>query len=108
MLCRSCNLLSACFPLPDGESLSPNCTIGIGGHQVSAGMEVTMNKCVGGKEILSLFWRFESLHLPFSTPCRPMRVFRAVVQIPTLTMSNLGKGIVTVTGAGSRVGDQQD
>jgi hypothetical protein len=55
MLCRSCNLLSACFPLPDGESLSPNCTIGIGGHQVSAGVEMTMDEGMGEKEVLSLF-----------------------------------------------------
>jgi hypothetical protein len=35
-------------------------------------MEVAMDKRVGGKEVLSLFWRFESLHLAFPTPCRPM------------------------------------
>jgi hypothetical protein len=33
-------------------------------------MEVAMDECVRVKEVLSLLWRFESLHLPFSTPCR--------------------------------------
>jgi hypothetical protein len=55
MLCRSRNLLSTCLLPPDVESLRPNCPIRIGAHQVSDGMEVTMNKCVRGKEILSLF-----------------------------------------------------
>jgi hypothetical protein len=51
-------------------------------------MEVAMNKCVSGTEILSPFRRFESLHLAFSTSCRPMRVLRANVQIAALSMPN--------------------
>jgi hypothetical protein len=72
MLCRSRNLLSTCLLPSDVEGLRPNCPIRIGAHQVPAGMEVTMNKCVSGKEILSLFWRFEPLHLAFSPPRRSM------------------------------------
>jgi hypothetical protein len=33
---------------------------------------VAVDKRVSGKEVLSLFWRFESLHLPLSTPGRTM------------------------------------
>jgi hypothetical protein len=35
---------------------------------MSAGTEVAMDECVTGKEIVSLLWRFESLHLALSTP----------------------------------------
>ena len=54
-------------------------------------MEVAMDECVSGKEVLSLPGRFESSHLAFSTSCRPMRVFRAIVQISTLSVFNLRK-----------------
>ena len=50
-----------------------------------------MNKCVSGKETLDLFWRFEPLHLAFSTSVWPMRVFRAVIQIATLSVFNFWK-----------------
>jgi hypothetical protein len=58
--------------MPDREGLSPNRTIRDGGHQVSTGMEVAKDECMSGKEVLSLVRRFESLHLPLSTPGRPM------------------------------------
>src|SRR5882757_6403418 len=89
MLYRSWNLLSACLPLPDVEGLSPNCAIRICGQQVAAWMEVAMDECVSGEKVLGLPRRFESLHLAFSTSCRPMGVFRAIVQISTLSVFNL-------------------
>jgi len=46
-------------------------------------MEVALDERVSGEEILSLFGRFEPLHLPFSTSCRPMRVFRPYVAAAT-------------------------
>jgi hypothetical protein len=46
--------------------------MGIGSQQVSAGMEVAMDKCVSGKKVLGLLGRFESLHLALSTPCWTM------------------------------------
>ena len=49
-------------------------------------MEVAMDECMGGEKGLSLLWRLEPLHLPFSAPCRSMRVLRAVVQISALSM----------------------
>ena len=33
---------------------------------------MAMNECVSAKEVLSLFWRFESLHLSFSATRGPM------------------------------------
>jgi hypothetical protein len=57
---------------PDVESLGPDCAIGVSGQQVSAWMEVATDKRMRGKEVLSVFQRFESLHLALSTPCRPV------------------------------------
>ena len=54
MLCRSGNHLSACLLMPEVEGLGSNRTIRACGHQVSAGMEVTMDECVSGKELLGL------------------------------------------------------
>jgi hypothetical protein len=54
MLCRSRNALSACLLMPDVEGLTTNCAIRLCGQQVSARMEMTMNECVSGKEVLSL------------------------------------------------------
>jgi hypothetical protein len=39
---------------------------------VSAALEVTVDKCVSGEELLDLLGRFESLHLPLSSSRRPM------------------------------------
>ena len=44
----------------------------LGRHEVSAWMEVTMDKCMSGEEMLRLVGRFEALHLPLSSACRPM------------------------------------
>src|SRR5665213_2412817 len=49
-LYQSCRLQSARLPLPDAESLSQNCAIGIGGQQVLAGIEVAMDECVSGRK----------------------------------------------------------
>ena len=72
-------MLTAGLLLPDIESLGSNCAIVCGGDLVPAWMKVTMDKCVSGREFLSLFRRFKSLHLAFPTSCRAVRVFRAVV-----------------------------
>jgi hypothetical protein len=64
--------MSACLLPPDVESLGPNFAIGTGFQKVSAGMEVAMDECVSGKEVLNLLRRFESLHLAFSSSCRPV------------------------------------
>ena len=50
-----------------------------------------MNERVSGKKFLCLPGRFKSLHLPFAPSGRSMRVFRAIVQVPALSMFNLGK-----------------
>jgi hypothetical protein len=62
-------------------------------------MEVTVDEDASRKEILRLPGGFETLHLAFPTPCRPMRVFRATIEIPALPMLNPWKGIVTLTFA---------
>jgi hypothetical protein len=61
-------------------------------------MEVALDERVSGEEILSLFGRFEPLHLPFSTSCRPMRVFGAVVQISALSMFDAGANLMLCRG----------
>jgi hypothetical protein len=57
-------------------------------------MEVAIDERVSGEEILSLFRRFEPLHLPFSTSCRPMRGFGAVVQKSALSMFDVGEDLM--------------
>jgi hypothetical protein len=42
------------------------------GQQMTTWVEVAMDESVSGKEVLSLLWRFESLHLAFSASCRSM------------------------------------
>ena len=58
--------------MPDFEGVRPDGAIGVGRKSVPAGMEVTVDECVGGEEVLGLSGRFEPLHLPFSSPCRSM------------------------------------
>src|SRR3712207_4505954 len=50
-----------------------------GGDVVAAEMEEVADLVVGGEETLRLAGRLEALHLPFSSPCRLVRVFRPVV-----------------------------
>ena len=68
---HSC-VLKARLVMPDFESVRPDGAIGVGCKLVSAGMEVTVDECVGGEEVLCLSGRFEPLHLPLSSPCRSM------------------------------------
>jgi hypothetical protein len=72
MLCRSCNLLSACFLLPDVESAGSDCATGTSGQQMAARVEVAINECMSGNEVLTPFRRFESLHLTLSPACQPV------------------------------------
>ena len=65
-------LLDARFMMPDFESVRPDRAIVGGRKLVSAGMEVSVDECVGGEEVLGLSGRFEPLHLPLSSPCRSM------------------------------------
>jgi hypothetical protein len=58
--------MNACLLLPDVEGFGPGGAIRVGGQKVAAWVEVTVDKRVRGKEALSLFGRFESLHLAFS------------------------------------------
>ena len=58
--------------MPDFESVRPDGAIGVGCKLVSVGMEVSVDECVGGEEVLCLSGRFEPLHLPLSSPCRSM------------------------------------
>jgi hypothetical protein len=66
-------------------------------------MEMAMDKSVSGEEVLSLLRRFESLHLPLAPLRRSMCVFRAVVQIPTLSMFNLGKQLAVCHAVASQL-----
>jgi hypothetical protein len=48
------NVLGASLQPPDLEGRGAGLPVGVGGHQVTAGMKVTINEAVGGKENLSL------------------------------------------------------
>ena len=54
-------------------------------------MEMTVDECMRGEEVVGLLRRFESLHLALAAACRAMRVFHAIVQISALSMFNLWK-----------------
>ena len=56
-----------------------------------AWMEVAMDERVRVKEVLSLFRRFESLHLPLSSPRRSMRVLGSIIQISALSVLDARK-----------------
>ena len=58
--------------VPDVESLTPDRAVYGGRHLVPARMEVCMDECVSGEEVLCLLGRFEPLHLSLSPSRRPM------------------------------------
>jgi hypothetical protein len=63
----------------------------MGCKSVSAGLEVTVDKCVSGEKVLGLPGRFESLHLPLSPSRRPMRVLGPIIQRSALSVLHAGK-----------------
>jgi hypothetical protein len=69
---RSCRVPGARPLLPGLECPGPDRAKGIRRQSVPAWMEVAIDERVCGEEVLSLLGRFESLHLPFPTSCRPM------------------------------------
>jgi hypothetical protein len=56
-------------------------------------MEVAMNECVSGEEVMGLLGRFEPLHLPLPTPRRSMRVLGAIVEVAALSVLDVGKQV---------------
>jgi hypothetical protein len=95
MLCRSPNVPGAGLLLPDPERLRSNCSIIVGGQLVATRMKVTVDECVSEEKVLGLPRRFESLHMSFPTPCWSMRVLRAVVQVPALSVFYLRKQVAS-------------
>src|SRR5215207_9365698 len=65
---------------PRPERTRPRGAVLAGRDVVAAEMEEIADLVVGGEEALCLAGRLEALHLPFSSPCRLMRVLRPVVQ----------------------------
>jgi hypothetical protein len=58
--------------MPDIKTDRPDRAVCVGGQEMAARMEVTMDEGVSRKEGLRLLQRLEPLHLPFSAPCRAM------------------------------------
>jgi hypothetical protein len=52
-------------------------------------MEVTVDKCVSGEEMLRLVGGLEALHLPLSSACRSMRVLSTIVEVAALSMLDI-------------------
>jgi hypothetical protein len=84
--------------MPDIKPDRPDGAICVGCQEMAAWMEVAMDECMGGEKGLSLLWQLELLHLPFSAPCRSMRVLRAVVQISALSMLDIRKQLTHADG----------
>ena len=51
-----------------------------------AGAKVVRDGAEGSQELLGVCWGREALEHPFSSPCRPVRVFCSVVQAVVLPM----------------------
>jgi hypothetical protein len=58
--------------MPDIKTDRPDRAVCIGGPEMAAWMEVTIDEGVSREEGLRLLQRLEPLHLPFSAPCRAM------------------------------------
>src|SRR6516162_6966472 len=75
---------------PDLESVGPDSFVLGSSDMIAAEMEEVVDLVVSGEEPLRLAGRFELLHLPLSSPCRLVRVFRSVVQPLVLAMLDAG------------------
>ena len=54
-------------------------------------MEVAVDECVSGKEVLRLLAGLEALHLSFSSACGSMRVLSTIVEVATLSVLDIGQ-----------------
>jgi hypothetical protein len=70
--------------MPDIATISPSYAMETGGQQVSAGMQVTMDKSASGKKVLGRLRRLDSLHLAFSMVCWSMWVLSVLAQVTAL------------------------
>ena len=93
MLCMSSSTPLIRLLPPSTERLRADGTVGCGCHEVSAWMEVSVDKCVCGEEILCLLGRLEALHLSFSPPCRSVRVLGMIVEVAALSVLDLGQQV---------------
>ena len=84
--CRLCGCLDATDIVPRLEGTGP---FGAGCRHLVAGQEEeVVDLVVGGQEALNVAGRLEPLHLPFSSPCWLVGVFRPVVQPLVLPVLN--------------------
>jgi hypothetical protein len=60
---------------------------------MAAWMEMDIDEGMSGEEVLSLQGRFRSLHLPFSSSRRTMRVLTPIAQISASSALNVGKQV---------------
>src|SRR5918993_2746426 len=75
---------------PHLECTRPRGAVLAGRDVVAAEVEEIADLVVGGEEALCLPRRFEALHLPLSSPCRLVRVFRPVVETLVSAMLDAG------------------
>src|SRR3712207_3381428 len=75
---------------PHLERTRPRGAVLARGEVVAAEMEEIADLVVGGEEALCLPGRLEPLHLPFSSPCRLVRVFCPVVEALVPAMLDTG------------------
>ncbi len=95
---RTPELLRCCrtgagFQVPGVERFAPDLSEGVGCEQMAAWVEMAIDESMSGDEVLSLRWRFEALHLPFSSSRRTMRVLSPIVQVSALPVLNVGKQV---------------
>jgi hypothetical protein len=101
-----CRHLGTRLLLPDPEGFRASASVVAGCHEVSSWAEMAVDHAVRQKEALPLGRRLEALHLPLSSPGRPMRIFCAVVQIPARPVPDIGQdGAARDAVAAQIVGD---
>jgi hypothetical protein len=100
--CGLCGCLDAADVVPRLEGAGPFGAVVGCRHEVAGQEEEVVDLVVGGQEPLSVPGRLEPLHLPFSSPCWLVRIFRPVVQPLVLAVLDAAERVNDYeTGAGS-------
>jgi len=83
-------LRDAADVVPRVEGAGPISAVVGCGHAVAGQEEKVVDLVVGGEEALSVSSRLEPLHLPFSSPCWLVGVFRSIVEPLVLAVLDAG------------------
>ena len=92
--CGLCGLRDAADVVPRLEGAGPLGAIIGCRHEVAGQEEEVVDLVGGGQEALGVSGRLEPLHLPFSSPCWLVRIFRPVVEPFMLAVLDAGHDLL--------------